>query len=87
MVQRTFQTYIEDECKIGRSTLTLHKQHGLILLKTFILQGLRTFSQAFKDITICEFEQGPQNRRVVYPSGKSRHGGTAPSTFATLGSR
>ena len=53
----------------GQLSLTLHKQHGLILLKTFILQGFRTFSQAFKDITICEFEQGLQNRRVVYPLG------------------
>ena len=50
----------------------LHKQHGSVLLKTFIFQGCCTFLQPFKDITNCEFEKGLQNRRVVYPPGKPR---------------
>jgi len=45
----------------------MHKQHGLMLFKTFILQGFHPFLQAFKDIILCEFEQGLKNRRVVYP--------------------
>ena len=48
-----------------KCTLMLHKQHGSVLLKTFIRQGFYTFLQPFKDITNCEFEKGPQNRRVV----------------------
>ena len=62
---------ISTTCAISY-TLMLHKQHGSILLKTFILQGFRTFLQPFKDITNCEFEKSPQNSRVVYPSGKPR---------------
>jgi len=47
----------------------LHKQHGLILVKIITHKDFRTFSQTFKDINVYEFEQGPQNRRIVYPSG------------------
>jgi hypothetical protein len=48
----------------------LHKQHGSVLLKTFIFQGFCTVLQPFKDITQCEFEKDPQNRRVIDPPGK-----------------
>jgi len=48
----------------------VHKQHGSVLLKAFILQGFYKFLQPFKDITNYELEKGPQNRRVVYPPGK-----------------
>jgi len=56
----------------------LHKQHGSALIKTFILQGFRTFLQALKDFTICEFEQGPQNRRVFYPNVAKVEGIASP---------